>query len=125
MLRPHWALFLAVATVMLAGCVTEEPPSAATAIPSLPTIPRPALTTPSAAPSLSPSPSALPTTETYTVRAGDTLTSIAARIYGDASQWREIYEANRDRLSGPESLSTGMTLRIPALQPTPRSTAQR
>jgi nucleoid-associated protein YgaU len=51
----------------------------------------------------------------YTVQMGDTLCGIAARpgIYGDARQWRRIYDANRDRISNPALLQPGWQLTIP------------
>ncbi len=122
--RAHCALFVALAVIACSGCASEEAPTRATAVPGLSTLSRPALTTPSALPSASPSPSpvssvpAAAAADTYTVQSGDNLSSIAARFYNDASEWRPIFEANRDRLDGPESLRTGMVLRIP-----PRPTA--
>jgi nucleoid-associated protein YgaU len=55
------------------------------------------------------------TAETYTVQRGDSLWSIAARpeIYGNATQWRALFEANRDQLASPNALKAGMVLRIP------------
>jgi len=138
--RASSALLVALAVVTCGGCASESQSPATTTIPGLPTLARPALTTPSVSPSrpaafASPSPSAAPTSgllgDTYTVQPGDTLSSIAARYYNDASEWRPIFEANRDRLPGPESLSTGMSLRIPPPQPTatrqttPAGTPQR
>ena len=53
-------------------------------------------------------------TETlYTVQKGDSLSRIAKRELGDYSAWREIYEANRDRISNPNRLYPGMTLSLP------------
>ncbi len=49
----------------------------------------------------------------YTVVAGDTLGSIAQRFYGDPSQWRRIFEANRDQISNPDRIFPGQVLRIP------------
>jgi nucleoid-associated protein YgaU len=49
----------------------------------------------------------------YTVKSGDTLSSIARQVYGNSGRWREIYEANRDQLPRPESLRPGQVLRIP------------
>jgi nucleoid-associated protein YgaU len=49
----------------------------------------------------------------YTVRKGDTLSSIAARVYGDANAWRRIFDANRDRLPNPNRITPGVRLRIP------------
>lgn len=53
--------------------------------------------------------------ETYVVQKGDSLWSIAAKpeIYGKATRWRRIYDANRDVLRSPSSLKAGMSLRIP------------
>lgn len=60
-----------------------------------------------------PPPAAAATVRVYRVRAGDTLSSIATRMYGDASQWSRIYEANRMRLKSPAHLVEGMELTIP------------
>ncbi|MCL4713376.1 MAG: LysM peptidoglycan-binding domain-containing protein [Hyphomonadaceae bacterium] len=48
----------------------------------------------------------------YTVQAGETLRSIAARLYGDASLWWKIAEANG--LSGEAALIEGQSLILPA-----------
>lgn len=51
----------------------------------------------------------------YTVMRGDSLSGIAAKpeIYGDKNQWRRIYDANRNQLNDPASLSPGQVLTIP------------
>lgn len=49
----------------------------------------------------------------YHVVAGDTLTKIATRFYGDSSNWEAIFEANKDSLSSPRDLRVGQTLVIP------------
>ena len=49
----------------------------------------------------------------YKVQPGDTLSTIAARMYQEPRQWPLIFEANRDVLPGPEKLAVGQTLRIP------------
>lgn len=49
----------------------------------------------------------------YTVVAGDTLSGIAQRFYGDGNQWPRIYEANRDRIGNPNLVFPGQVLRIP------------
>lgn len=51
---------------------------------------------------------------TYTVKAGDSLSKIAQREYGDPSKWRQIYEANRDRIKNPDVIQPGWELKIPA-----------
>ncbi len=58
-----------------------------------------------------------PETETYTVVAGDTLSRIAKRYYGDAARWREIYDANRDLIQNPDLIHVGWELKIPQPQP--------
>ena len=49
----------------------------------------------------------------YTVRSDDTLSHIALHLYGRASLWPIIYEANRNQIADPTFISTGMYLRIP------------
>jgi nucleoid-associated protein YgaU len=51
---------------------------------------------------------------TYEVVSGDSLSKIAKRQYGDADQWRRIYEANKDILEDPDKIFPGQKLRIPA-----------
>jgi nucleoid-associated protein YgaU len=50
---------------------------------------------------------------TYVVRPNDSLTGIAQRVYGDATRWRVIRDANRDVLGDSETLRVGQTLVIP------------
>lgn len=52
-------------------------------------------------------------TKTYTVKRGDTLSSIAAAEYGDAAKWRPIAAANR--LDNPRILAPGRVLIIPPI----------
>jgi len=49
----------------------------------------------------------------YVVRRGDTLSAIAARIYGSSAEAGRIFEANRDRLDSPDDVRVGQTLRLP------------
>jgi len=50
---------------------------------------------------------------TYVVVAGDSLSKIAKRLYGDAQEWRKIYDANRDTIQNPDLIHPGQTLRLP------------
>ena len=118
MVRAGCVLCLGAAVLLLGGCIREEPTATATAIPVIATLPRPDLASPSALPSPSPSPP--PAAQTYTVRSGDTLSSIALMFYGDANEWRPIFDANRDQLPSADSLQAGQTIRIP-----PRPSAQQ
>jgi nucleoid-associated protein YgaU len=65
--------------------------------------------------STAPSPGA-PGARTYTVAAGDSLSKIAQREYGDAGKWRAIYDANRDKISNPDLIHPGQVLTIPPKQ---------
>ena len=51
----------------------------------------------------------------YTVQKGESLWTIAAKpeIYGKATRWRQIFDANRDLLKNPDSVRPGMRLKIP------------
>lgn len=53
-------------------------------------------------------------TATVVVQAGDSLSRIAARVLGSPSRWRELYEANRDRIGDdPGRLRAGAVLVVP------------
>ena len=51
--------------------------------------------------------------ETYTVKAGDTLSKIALHYYGDAKAYPRIFDANRDFLKDPDLIHPGQVLKIP------------
>ena len=70
----------------------------------------------STAPRANASPASTPPVErerTYTVVAGDTLSKIAKREYGDASKWQRIYDANKDTIKNPDLIYPGQTFKIP------------
>ena len=51
---------------------------------------------------------------TYVVKGGDSLSKIAKNLYGDASRWPEIYEANKDVIGdNPNLIHPGQEYRIP------------
>lgn len=50
---------------------------------------------------------------TYTVRSGDTLISIAREVYSNGSRWKDLYEANKDKLKSPDHLQVGQVLVLP------------
>lgn len=54
--------------------------------------------------------------ETYEVKSGDSLSKIAKRVYGNASDWKKIFEANRDLLKDPDKIFPGQKLKIPAAE---------
>jgi LysM repeat protein len=52
--------------------------------------------------------------QTYTVKAGDTLSKISKEQYGDASEYMRIFYANRSTLNDPNKIQVGQQLTIPA-----------
>ena len=50
---------------------------------------------------------------THVVAAGESLAKIAEQEYGDAKQWRRIYDANRDTVKDPDLIYPGQTLKLP------------
>ena len=51
----------------------------------------------------------------YTVKSGDSLSKIAKEVYGDASKYGVIFEANKPMLKDPDLIYPNQTLRIPQL----------
>ena len=58
---------------------------------------------------------------TYTVRPGDTLSSIAQRFYGNPADWHWLYQANRSVVDNPNVIYPGEVLNVP-YEPPARST---
>ncbi|MEQ9105134.1 MAG: LysM peptidoglycan-binding domain-containing protein [Rhodothermales bacterium] len=52
---------------------------------------------------------------THVVVAGESLSTLAERYYGDRLQWQRIWEANRQVVPAPDFLRVGQVLRIPEL----------
>jgi len=49
----------------------------------------------------------------YTVQSGDTLSAIAKKFLGNANDYMEIFNANRDQLTDPDKIKPGQVLKIP------------
>jgi len=49
----------------------------------------------------------------YTVKNGDSLRSIAMELYRDAGKAEELFNANRDKLTSPDTLRVGQVLVVP------------
>lgn len=61
-----------------------------------------------------PAPTAAPAERRHVVAAGESLSKIAKKHYGDAGQWRRIYEANRQTIGeNPDLIHPGQDLVIP------------
>lgn len=50
--------------------------------------------------------------QTYEVKSGDNLSKIASKFEGIT--WKDIFEANRDKISDPDKIFPGQVLNIPA-----------
>ncbi len=51
--------------------------------------------------------------EDLTVVAGDTLSAIAKKMYGDAGKCHQIFDTNKPMLKDPDHIYPGQVLRIP------------
>lgn len=50
----------------------------------------------------------------YTLRRGDSLSSVASRKLGNGARWTEIYELNRDVIGpNPDGIRDGMVIKLP------------
>ena len=52
-------------------------------------------------------------TREYTIERGDTLSRIAVQFYGNAGDWKKIYEANRSTIKNPDLIYPGTKIIIP------------
>jgi P-type Cu2+ transporter len=115
---------LGLATACGGGAAPPTPTAAAGAAASA--VPaaspqRPPLASPAASPSVAasagtptPGSSAEAGGESYEIQPGDTLATIAQQFYGDPTQWRRIYDANKDAIGAdPDKLKVGTKLTIP------------
>jgi hypothetical protein len=68
------------------------------------------LTNPPVEPSIQPGRT---TVKTYVIREGDTLQKIAGKVYNDPSRWREILQANPEKIPSERSMKVGVEIRIP------------
>lgn len=66
--------------------------------------------TPPAAAATRPEP---PVPTTYTVQAGDSLSTISQQQLGTARRWREIHDMNRDVIRDPDNVIVGTVLKMP------------
>jgi hypothetical protein len=72
-----------------------------------------------------PEPEPEPEPFVHVVQPGESLRMLAQRFLGNEMRWREIFNANRDKISKPDLIRPGMTLLIPLGEqplPVPRLT---
>ncbi len=53
--------------------------------------------------------------KSYRVKRGDSLITIAAKssVYGNASLWKKLFNANRDKIKNPNVIHPGLLLKVP------------
>ena len=61
---------------------------------------------------------------TYTVRSGDTLSSIALRVYHDPGAWPVLYWANRNQVRWANLIQVGQVLTVPSRPTRPADRSQ-
>lgn len=49
----------------------------------------------------------------YVARAGDSLTSIARKVYGDSREWKRIYAANKHLMGDDQTIEAGQKIILP------------
>ncbi len=54
-----------------------------------------------------------PEGRTHVVKKGETLSSISRQYYGNPSDWKRIYDANRNRIKNRDQIRVGQRLIIP------------
>jgi nucleoid-associated protein YgaU len=54
-----------------------------------------------------------PTGRDYTIKSGDSLSKIAKQFYGNAGEWKKIFEANKDKIKDPDMIFPGQKIIIP------------
>jgi LysM repeat protein len=62
---------------------------------------------------------------TYSVRSGDSLSSISEKYYGRSSDWTWIYDANKSKIHNPNDIYVGESLTIPRSAPKASSYAPK
>ncbi len=92
------------------GMTLKIPVPAAPAQPEKPVTPAPVKPEAPVAPTTPPE---APAYSEYTVKRGESLSSIALDTLGDSERYMEIYNANRDIMKNPDALHKGMVLKIP------------
>jgi len=120
-MRVQTILVLVAGLLLVVGCQAkksgEVPPLAAEELqPAPPVEPAPVAVTEveTTKGSEGKAPPAPPTgSQTYTMKAGDTLYGVARRFYGDGKLWTKIFEANKDKIRDVSDIRIGTVLVIP------------
>ena len=120
-MRVRTILMLAAGLLLVVGCqakkTDEVPPLADEELQPLPPVePAPVAVTEVETPPRAETKVTVlppPDTQTYTMKAGDTLYGLARRFYGDGKLWTKIFEANKDKVRDVSDIPIGTVLVIP------------
>lgn len=61
---------------------------------------------------------------TVVVKPGDTLSGLASEHMGTSRKWKELLDANKDKMDSPQDLRVGMTINIPSSSSAAQSAVQ-
>jgi nucleoid-associated protein YgaU len=50
----------------------------------------------------------------YTVVAGDSLSAIAQKTLGSAARWKDVFNANKEKIADPNMIHPGMVIKVPS-----------
>ncbi len=111
---PTPTLSVAPAPLTSTPAPTPTPTAAPSPAPAPAPPPTPALPVPEVKETPKPAPKPAASGKTYTVKSGDSLTSISQKFFGDKKHADEIYNANRKTIgANPNKLKVGQKLTIP------------
>ncbi|MGH2719185.1 MAG: LysM peptidoglycan-binding domain-containing protein, partial [Actinomycetota bacterium] len=111
------SLQLVLDTLFIAAIVAPQlkAPTSVRTLPATPAVAQPAASPPAPATLLAQLTTApAPTTPTYTVKRGDSLSSIAEQECGTGNAWPALARANQATVSDPDLIHAGDVLRLPA-----------
>ena len=66
-----------------------------------------------AAPTIQPQAAPQTARREYTIKSGDTLSKIAKQYYGNANDWKKIFEANKGVIKDADKIFPGQKIVIP------------
>ena len=49
----------------------------------------------------------------YTVVAGDSLSAIAQKVLGNGARWKDVFNANKEKIADPNLIHPGMVIKVP------------
>jgi nucleoid-associated protein YgaU len=50
----------------------------------------------------------------YTVQPGDSLSAIAQKTLGNGARWKDVFDANKEKIADPNMIHPGMVIKVPS-----------